>query len=249
MLRPTPRRPRTATRSGAAAARRSPSRAGQRTGGESLQLVDENLVPLSLHVRATRSARPDPQACVAPAGPGVITAASPLCRTADRVPPNGGTCVTEMRATSMSYQLKATVGYQSGPGAATSGVHGPPWTNARATRGRDTFRHAGGGGCRRGDQRSRDPSTGVAGYERARTGLSAGDQFSLAAFRSVRRPAPDLGAAVAGTGHLRGTPEAPLPNRWTPVRGSAARRRLCSRSAAAAALRRWRWRRTSRTST
>ena len=27
-------------------------------------------------------------------------------------------------------------------------------------------------------------------------------QFSLAAFRAVRRPAPDLGAAVAGTGHL-----------------------------------------------
>ncbi len=61
------------------------------TGGESLQLVDKNLVPLSLHVRAPRPARPDPQACVAPAGSAVSTAASPLCRTADRVPPNGGT--------------------------------------------------------------------------------------------------------------------------------------------------------------
>src|SRR5208283_5835219 len=79
------------------------------------------------------------------------------------------------------YQLKATVGYQSGPGPATSRVYGPPWTNACATRGGDMSRYAGGG------------------IGPSRTALSPGHEFPLPAFGPFRRPAPDLGTALAAT--------------------------------------------------
>src|SRR6202007_3262900 len=66
---------------------------------KSRQLVNENLVPLSLHVLPARSHWPDPPASVAPTGCGVVADTRSVCRAADPVPPNSRTCVTEMRAT------------------------------------------------------------------------------------------------------------------------------------------------------
>src|SRR6185312_6603756 len=81
----------------------------------------------------------------------------------------------------ISYQLKATVGYQSGPGAATSGVHRPPWTNACAAR--------GGNACRHADW----------GIGPPRPALSPGNRVPVTTIRPVRCPAPDLGTALART--------------------------------------------------
>src|ERR1700761_116313 len=86
----------------------------------------------------------------------------------------------------ISYQLKATVGYQYGPGADTSGIYRPPWTNACA---------ASGGDFRRG------PGGGIGPL---RPALPAGHGFPLPAIGPFRCPAADLGAALAGTGPVGG---------------------------------------------
>ena len=85
----------------------------------------------------------DPMSPIAPAACAVTTAPGQLpYPIAHRmVAPASPRCEPPF----ICYQLKATVGYQSGPEAATSGVHGPPWTNACATRGEGTSRHTGGG--------------------------------------------------------------------------------------------------------
>ena len=61
-------------------------------------------------------------------------------------------------------------------------------------------------------------------------------RFPTPSAQTWERLWPELGISV-------GSSRAPArPSRWTPARGSAAGRRWCSRSVAAAARRRWRWR-------
>ncbi len=262
VLRPTPRRPRTTTRSGAAARSAiAVTRGSARPAAKRASSSTKIWCPFPV-----MSCPFDPIGPIArPAVP------PPAPRTSPRLDPFAGRPIGSHRMVASAsprceppficYQPKATVGYQSGPGAATSGVHGPPWTNACATRGRDVSRRTGGSGGwpgnwtrnRRSHWRSHDPSTGAARFGPSRTAPPPGHEFPLAAFRAFGGPAPDLGAAVAGTGHLgRGPPRGSPPvvrSRWTPVRGLAARRRWCSRSAAAAAHPPWRWPRTSPIST
>src|ERR1700722_11061367 len=198
--RPTPRRPRTATRSGAAAraaiaATRASAWPAANSGSSSTKIWCP--CPFMPGLPSRRAlpppdTEPSPKpALFAGQGPGfhrMVAPVSPRCEPLF-----------------INYQLKATVGYQSGPGADTSGVNAPRWTNARATRGRDTFRHAGGGGRRPGEWRSRDDA-GSARFERARIWLPPGHQFSFAALSPVRSAAPDLGAALARAGHLGDPP-------------------------------------------
>lgn len=142
---PTPGRPRTATRSGSAA------RCAIATTRWSAELVAN---------RASSSTKiwcPCPRISH-PIGSFRMVAPSPPRRESAVV----------------RYPPKATVGYQSGPGAATPGADGPPWTNACATRGRATSRHTGG------------------------IGPAPQHEHPVAAVGDLQGPTRDLGATLAG---------------------------------------------------
>jgi hypothetical protein len=79
-------------------------------GGKSLQLVDENLMPL--FDRVFRQLDPYQHR-------PIVTETRMVAAQVRRS--NGDICAARMRAT--RYQPKATVGYQSGPREATSPIH------------------------------------------------------------------------------------------------------------------------------
>jgi hypothetical protein len=86
-------------------------------GGESLQLIDENLTPLSdLVFRRSVPAKCRYYSSTALLSPSGDNATGRVCRS------NGDIYAARMRAT--RYQSKATVGYQSGPREATSSING-----------------------------------------------------------------------------------------------------------------------------
>ena len=269
VLRPTPRRPRTATRSGAAArsaiavTRASAEPAANRASSSTkiwcpcpvMSCLFDPIGPIA------RPALPPP---VRGRRRGWI-----ICRTGSRLPgfsslrsrgphrrrrPIGSHRMVapaspRCEPPSICYQPKATVGYQSGPGAATSEVHGPPWTNACATRGRDASRRTGGGGLDTGPEAGPGTRKAMAQHPNSATSRPRVSARGVPPYRAPSaRPGSGCGRNWASRSGLpRRGPR--LRSRWTPAHGSAVGRRWCSRSAAAAAHRRWRWRRTSPIST
>jgi len=225
VLRPTPGRPRTATaqRRGGSFGDRRHARVSL-LGSKSRQLVNENEVPLSLHVVP---------AC------GVADASS-VCPAADRAPPNGGTCVTEMRATVYLLPAEGNCwvsiwtrgGYIGRSWATMDQMHAPPRVGTRP----DTPVEA-----RTGEDVT--PSTGAARFGPSRAWLSSGDEFSFPTICPVRRPATDLGTAVAAVRYIGDPPAGGTgghPRVVWPRGAGGARNRLW-----AAAHPRWRWPKTS----
>ena len=170
---PTPSRPCTATRTGAASApddRRQPRIAALLS--ESRQRVDENLAascPLAAHHGQW------------PRSPPTMLAPLRACR--ERLLWLLG---VNRQLAGDPYQSKATVGYQSVPRCGYSSLDERPWT--------DAFGY-----------------TRMSVAPPALASASPGHQLQNPPHRAERRPAGDLGSALAGGGHARPRRRRPRP--------------------------------------